>query len=70
MTTFGTRLKELRREKGLTQEALARAAGLSKGGVSDLEQDRRASPSWDTVQKLAAALGAATDAFITKKRKS
>jgi transcriptional regulator with XRE-family HTH domain len=54
-TTFGLRLKELRRQAGLTQVALAKAAGLSKTGVTDLEQGRR-EPSWRTLLALADAL--------------
>jgi transcriptional regulator with XRE-family HTH domain len=59
---FGMRLKELREAAGLTQPALAKKAGLSKGGVADLEQGRR-EPSWATVQDLAAALGVDCTAF-------
>jgi transcriptional regulator with XRE-family HTH domain len=59
---FGARLKELREAKGLTQEALARAAEVSVSSVSKLEQ-RDLDPSWSTVQALAAALGVDCTAF-------
>lgn len=64
MGTFGDRLKALREGKGMTQEGLARAAGVSVGTVSKLEQ-KGIDPSWSTVQKLAAALGVPVGAFAT-----
>jgi transcriptional regulator with XRE-family HTH domain len=59
---FGLRLKELREVAGLTQPGLAEKAGMSKGGIADLEQGVN-QPSWDSVRKLAAALGVTTEAF-------
>ena len=56
MATFNERLKQLRDKAGLTQEALARAAGISVSAVSKLEQTA-IDPSWSTVQALARALG-------------
>src|SRR5438105_774208 len=49
---FNERLKQLREASGLTQEALARAAGVSVSAVSKLEQ-RGIDPSWSTVLRLA-----------------
>lgn len=60
---FASRLKELRVRAGLTQEALAERAGLSKAGVADLEQGRR-EPGWGTVISLANALGATCQDFL------
>lgn len=59
---FAGRLRELREKAGLTQEALADAAGLKVGGIRDLEQGRRI-PGWDTVLSLCKALGVGCDAF-------
>ena len=59
---FGARLRELRKTKGLTQEAVARAADLSHSFIAKLEQTE-SDPSWTTVQKLAAALGVDCTAF-------
>ncbi|MBA4188920.1 MAG: hypothetical protein C0467_13060 [Planctomycetaceae bacterium] len=65
MTTanFASRLKQLRVQAGMTQEALADRAGLSKAGVADLEQGRR-EPGWATVIALANALGATCQDFL------
>jgi transcriptional regulator with XRE-family HTH domain len=62
--TFGTKLKALRETAGLTQEQLARRTGLHLGAVFKLEQGRR-SPTWETVQLLAAALGVTCLEFST-----
>lgn len=43
--------------------ALAKASGLSKQAVSTLESGA-SKPSWETVQKLAKALGVGCDAFM------
>jgi transcriptional regulator with XRE-family HTH domain len=62
--SFGARLRELRERAGLTQGGLAGLAGMSQAGISDLEQERGGRrPSWETVQKLAKALGVTSEAF-------
>jgi predicted ATPase/transcriptional regulator with XRE-family HTH domain len=53
---FAALLRELRRERGLTQEELAACAGLSLGAVSYLERGLTLSPHQDTVQLLSKAL--------------
>src|SRR5437879_6291899 len=60
---FAARLKELRGAAGWTQQQLADCAGLSKGGIADLEQGRYA-PTWPTVVALAEALGVDCRAFL------
>ncbi|WP_439622349.1 helix-turn-helix domain-containing protein [Gemmata sp.] len=62
--TFAQRLKELREAAGMTQYRLAQTSGLSKQTISQLEKGTN-EPSWDTVRKLARALGIATDDFDT-----
>jgi tetratricopeptide (TPR) repeat protein/transcriptional regulator with XRE-family HTH domain len=53
---FAQLLRRHRRERGLTQEALAEAAGLSARGIRALEQGERTLPHADTMQLLADAL--------------
>jgi transcriptional regulator with XRE-family HTH domain len=53
---FGAVLKRLRRQRDLTQDRLARRAGLDQGYVSQLESGRRANPSIAIAKKLARAL--------------
>ena len=51
MPTLGKRIKELRREKGILQDDLARDIGVSKGTVSVWERDAR-KPEYDTLEQL------------------
>ena len=51
MPTLGKRLKELRREKGILQDELARDIGVSKGTVSVWERDAR-KPEYNTLEQL------------------
>jgi transcriptional regulator with XRE-family HTH domain len=60
---FAGRLKELRQQAGLTQQGLSDLAGLSKGGIADLEQGRR-EPTWASVVALSRALGVECSAFL------
>ncbi len=62
---FKNRLKALREAAGLTQEGLARAAGLSTSAVAKLER-LPMGPTWDTAVKLADALGVRLDDFRDK----
>lgn len=56
-TEFGSLLRRLRRDAGLTQQALAARAGLSAGAVHTLESGRRHRPQRATVALLCEALG-------------
>lgn len=50
------RIRELREQRGLTQEALAELVETSKGYVSQMESGKR-TPSGAMLEKLAAAFG-------------
>jgi len=60
--TFGPTLAALCGRAGLTPPQLAAAAGLAPSGVRHLIAGTR-KPTWDTVCKLATALGVSTDVF-------
>ena len=49
---------------GVSQYRLAQLSGVTKQTVSKLELDET-SPSWETVQLLAKALGVSCEAFVT-----
>lgn len=53
---IGRRIANLRRLKHLTLPELAERSGVSKGYISQLENEQVTSPSIDTVNKLASAL--------------
>lgn len=52
---FGKRLRQLRRQKDLTQEKLAQEADISVEFLSNLERGVNA-PSFETLERLATAL--------------
>jgi transcriptional regulator with XRE-family HTH domain len=69
--TMGARLKRLRESANMSQEALAREAGVSLGAVRNWEQDRRV-PMLDAAARVAAALSITLDDLadcILPKRK-
>src|SRR5260370_4005714 len=67
MKTFGEVISELRKERGLTQKALAAQVKKKDGTaiglayINDIEHDRRAPPAPDFVAQLAAVLGVPLD---------
>lgn len=60
---FGQALKGVRERRGLTQDALAQAAGCSKFTVAKLEAASQ-EPAWPLVLALAGALGATPNDFM------
>lgn len=63
MATIGERIRELREQQGLTQDQLAARAGMSKGFLSDLENNKR-NASAEYALRLAQALGASIDYLL------
>lgn len=61
---FGAVLKELRVQKGLTQEALALDAGTERSHVSALERAEKG-PSLATILRLAQALGMSAGEIVS-----
>ncbi len=62
LLSFARQLCAIREKAGLSQYALAKRSGLSKQAVSNLELGNR-EPNWETVQRLALALGVDYRAF-------
>lgn len=60
MATIGERIKEVRERLGWTQERLAEEARLSKGFLSDVENNKRDISSTN-VLKIANAMGASLE---------
>ena len=55
MSAVGENIKEKRKEKHLSQNQLAKKAGIAQATLSAIESSTK-SPAVDTVEKLAAAL--------------
>jgi transcriptional regulator with XRE-family HTH domain len=60
-------LKELRKQKGWTQERLARESNISYHTLIKLEQNNIKNPKIETVIKLADALGVSLDELVGRK---
>lgn len=54
--TIGTKIRTLREQRGLTQEALGQLCGCWQTTISMIENGSSA-PSWNLAQKIANALG-------------
>ncbi len=65
--TIGKRIALLRRQKGLTQEELANALGVSPQAVSKWENDQTC-PDISLLPKLAQLLGVTTDELLSGKQ--
>ena len=61
---FGIWLREEREAAGMSQRALARQAGLSPQAVSRIERGETQTPRWETIRRLATALGIAPERLI------
>ncbi len=57
-------LKKLRKQKGWSQEKLAREAGISYQTLIKIEQGRIKNPKLETLIKLAKALNVSLDELI------
>ena len=62
----GEQIKWWRAERGLSQQALAKAAGLSRAYIAKLEAGERASPSMPVLERLAKALGVKVRVTLAK----
>jgi transcriptional regulator with XRE-family HTH domain len=63
MPTIGDRIREIREEMQINQEQLANRAGLSKGFLSDVENNKRNIGS-ENLLKIANVLGASVDYLL------
>jgi transcriptional regulator with XRE-family HTH domain len=68
MEVDGVKLKEIRLDRGYSQEELHRLTGISRDTISRLETGDRPNPHPRTLRKLAEALGVSV-ADIRKRRR-
>lgn len=62
--TFGTKLKSLRRAKGISQRELAQRVGVDFSYISKLENDRLPPPAADTIEKICHELDVGHDELL------
>jgi len=63
-TTIAKNIKKYRKEKGLSQDKLARLADVAHATIIKIESGGIQSPTIDTVQKIAKALGVSVENLI------
>jgi transcriptional regulator with XRE-family HTH domain len=63
MATTGERIRQIREKRGLTQDQLSEAAGISKGFLSDVENNNK-NISSQALLRIANALGASVDYLL------
>lgn len=59
-------LMRLRIQRGMTQSALAKAAGISQPRIAEMES-ARANPQLETLERLCSALGVDLESLVKKK---
>ncbi|MCC3861818.1 helix-turn-helix domain-containing protein [Pseudemcibacter aquimaris] len=52
MTPFGERVRELRKERGISQKQMAKKLAISPAYLSALEHGHRGRPSWPLIQQI------------------
>ncbi|HUH61687.1 MAG TPA: helix-turn-helix transcriptional regulator [Terracidiphilus sp.] len=66
--TIRNRLKELRNQRGLTQEELAQAVGVSRQSINSIERERYV-PSLPLALELARVFRCTTEQIFTLEKK-
>jgi transcriptional regulator with XRE-family HTH domain len=64
ITLLGSRVKALRKSRGLTLGTVADRAGLAKSYVWELERGKNTNPSISTLMALARAFGSSLDELV------
>ena len=64
MSTFGQKLRELRRSKGVTQRELAGKVDVDFSYISKIENDRLPPPAADTIIRICEALSIPPDKLL------
>jgi Zn-dependent peptidase ImmA (M78 family)/DNA-binding XRE family transcriptional regulator len=68
LPALAANLRRIRKDRGLSQEQLAEAAGLSRVGYANIEGERTV-PRTDSLARIASALGVGIDDLLRETRK-
>lgn len=64
--TVGERIKQIRKEKGITQGELANRLGVSQAMITQYENGQRGPKTFETVKKIAVALDVSHEDILGK----
>ncbi|MGD9901790.1 MAG: helix-turn-helix domain-containing protein [Alphaproteobacteria bacterium] len=67
ISTIAKNIRKYRKQKGLSQDKLSRLADISHATMIKIESGGIQSPTIDTVQKIAKALGVSVDNLLNGK---
>ena len=62
---IGSRIKFIRKSKGMTLGDIAKRSGLHKSNISEIENERRFKPNLSTLERLAEALECSMEEFFS-----
>ena len=65
-STIGKNIKKLRKQRDLSQDRLSKLADISHNTIIKIESGAIQSPTMDTAQKIAKALGVSLDDLMKK----
>lgn len=68
VSSLGRKVRELRKERGLTLDELATQTGSSKSYMWEVENKENARPSGEKLGKIAAVLGVTTEFLLDENR--
>jgi transcriptional regulator with XRE-family HTH domain len=63
-STIAKNIKRLRKQRGLSQDKLSKLADISHNTIIKIESGAIQSPTMDTAQKIAKALGVSLDDLV------
>lgn len=63
---FGEKVREIRKQKGLSINKLSKISGVSLGYLSDLENNKTNNPSLETLNKIAEGLEVPLESLVSK----
>ena len=66
LVDFGSKLKELRTQAGMTQQQLADSVGVSRPFITDIENDKKTAKV-QTLINIANALGCTLDELVKEQ---
>lgn len=67
--TFGQLLKNIRRDKGVSQRDLAEKVGIDFSYISKIENDRLPPPAADTIIRISKILGVSEEVLLSNSKK-
>ena len=69
LMSLGKQIKKYRKQRGIAQDKLAHLAGIAFSTLAKIEAGSAKQPTFDTIEKIANALGISIDELAGRKTK-